>query len=135
MRVTHDFFLVPGSRLTFPMILIRPDPDPKHCIYLSFLSQSLSLPIYLGCELQVVLRLPTKRTWSTFARTFPRRASKQTPAVGTPQVRPHPLTVVASSQCYWEELMLLKCQINKNTNKNGFLLPTKCLEGVLKHSY
>ena len=33
------------------------------------------------------------------------------------------------------ELMLLKSQINTNTNKNGFLLPTKCLEGVLKQSY
>ena len=30
--------------------------------------------------------------------------------------------------------MLLKCQINTNTNKNGFLLPTKCLEGVLNNS-
>ena len=28
--------------------------------------------------------------------------------------------------------MLLKCQISKNTNKNGFLLPTECFEGVLK---
>ena len=36
---------------------------------------------------------------------------------------------------YWDELMLLKCQINSNTNKNGFLLHTKCLEGVLKYSY
>ena len=50
--------------------------------------------------------------------------------------------VGASSQCYWEELMLLKCEImllkckiNTNTYKNGFLLPTKCLEGVLKYSY
>ena len=64
---------------------------------------------------------------------------------------PDPSAVGASSQCYWEELMLLKCelmllkrelmllkcelmllkfQINTNTNKNGFLLPTKCLEGV-----
>ena len=50
---------------------------------------------------------------------------------------PDPGAVGASSQCYWEELMLLKCelmllkfQINTNTNKNGFLLPTKCLEGV-----
>ena len=33
------------------------------------------------------------------------------------------------------ELMLLKCQISTNTNKNGFLHPTKCLEGVLKYSY
>ena len=30
------------------------------------------------------------------------------------------------------ELMLLKGQINTNTNKNGFLLPTK---KVLKYSY
>ena len=51
-------------------------------------------------------------------------------------------TVGASSLCYWEELMLLKrelmllkCQISTNTNKNGFLLPTKCLEGVLKYTY
>ena len=43
-------------------------------------------------------------------------------------------TVGAASLCYWEELMLLKlelmllkCQINTNTHKNGFLLPTKCL--------
>ena len=42
--------------------------------------------------------------------------------------------VGAASQRYWEELMLLKCelmllkfQINTNTNKNGLLLPTKCL--------
>ena len=47
----------------------------------------------------------------------------------------------SSSQCYWEELMLLKyelmllkCQINTNTNKNGCLLPTKCLERVSKYS-
>ena len=26
-------------------------------------------------------------------------------------------------------------KISTNTNKNGFLLPTKCLEGVLKYSY
>ena len=38
----------------------------------------------------------------------------------------------ASSQCYWDELMLFKCQINTITNNNRFLLPTKCLEGVLK---
>ena len=30
---------------------------------------------------------------------------------------------VASSQCYWDERMLLKCQINTNRNKKGFLLP------------
>ena len=48
----------------------------------------------------------------------------------------------ATSQCYWDKLMLLKfelmlskCQINTNTNNYGFLLPTKCLEGVLKYSY
>ena len=42
-------------------------------------------------------------------------------------------------QCYWDELMLLKCklmqlkcQVNPNTNKNGFLHRTKCLKGVLK---
>ena len=33
------------------------------------------------------------------------------------------------------ELMLLKCQINTSTNKNGLLLPTKCLECALKYSY
>ena len=33
------------------------------------------------------------------------------------------------------ELMLLKCQINTNTKKQGFLHPTKCLEWVLKYSY
>jgi len=33
------------------------------------------------------------------------------------------------------ELMLFKCRINTNANGNGFLLPTKCLEGVLKYSY
>ena len=33
------------------------------------------------------------------------------------------------------ELMLSKCQINRNMNKNEFLLPTKGLEGVLKYSY
>ena len=50
--------------------------------------------------------------------------------------------VGASSQCYWDELMLLKCDrmllkclINTNTNKNRFLLSTKCLERVLKYSY
>ena len=31
--------------------------------------------------------------------------------------------------------MLLISQINTNTNKNRFLLPTKCLEWVLKYSY
>ena len=33
------------------------------------------------------------------------------------------------------ELMVLKSQINPNTNKNGFLLPTKCIDWVLKYSY
>ena len=31
--------------------------------------------------------------------------------------------------------MLLECQTNTNTNKNGFMLSTKCLERVLKFSY
>ena len=31
--------------------------------------------------------------------------------------------------------MLLKCQINTNTNKKGFLHPTKCLERVLKYYF
>ena len=30
------------------------------------------------------------------------------------------------------KLMLLKCQIHTNMNKNGFLLPTKCLMSVQK---
>ena len=50
--------------------------------------------------------------------------------------------VGASFQCYLDELvllkcelMLLKCQINTSTKKlNGFLIPTKCLEWVLKYS-
>jgi len=33
------------------------------------------------------------------------------------------------------ELMLFKCRINTDTNRNGFLLPARCLEGVLKYSY
>ena len=33
------------------------------------------------------------------------------------------------------ELMLLKCQINININKNGFLIPTKWLERAFKYSY
>ena len=41
----------------------------------------------------------------------------------------------AAPQCYYDELMLLKCQINTNTKKKGFLLSTKCLERVLKYSY
>ena len=52
------------------------------------------------------------------------------------------ITVGVSSQCYRDEIMLLKCklmllecQINTNTDKNGFLLSTKCLERVLKYSY
>ena len=45
------------------------------------------------------------------------------------------IAVGAASICYIEKLMLLKCQINTNTNKNGFLLSTKCLEGVLEYSY
>ena len=55
---------------------------------------------------------------------------------------PLPLTVGASSQCYWDELMLLKCelmlfkcQINTDTYKNGCLLSTKCLERALKYSH
>ena len=60
---------------------------------------------------------------------------------------PHEMTIWysaagAASLCYWEELMLLKCelmllkcQISTNTNRTVFLLPTKCLEGVLKYSY
>ena len=52
-------------------------------------------------------------------------------------------TAGASSRCYCEkimllkcELMLFKCQINTSTNKNEFLqLPTIRLEGVLKYSY
>ena len=31
--------------------------------------------------------------------------------------------------------MLLKCQINTNTKKIGFLHPKKCLERVLKYSH
>ena len=31
--------------------------------------------------------------------------------------------------------MLLKCKINTNTKKQGFLHTKKCLEGVLKYSY
>ena len=31
--------------------------------------------------------------------------------------------------------MLLKSQINTNTNKNGLFLPKKCLERILKYSY
>ena len=48
----------------------------------------------------------------------------------------------SSSQCQCDELMLfkcelmlLKCQINANTYKNGFLLSTKCLERVQTYSY
>ena len=47
-------------------------------------------------------------------------------------------TVGASSQCYWDvlillkcELMLLECQINTNTDKNGFLLSIKCIEVLI----
>ena len=50
-------------------------------------------------------------------------------------------TVGASSQCYRGELivlkcelMLVKCQINTNTNTNEFSISTKCLERVLKYS-
>ena len=53
-----------------------------------------------------------------------------------------PYKAGAASQCYCDELMLikcdlmlLKCQINTNTKKKGFLHPTKCLERVLKYSY
>ena len=52
------------------------------------------------------------------------------------------IKVGASSQCYWNEqmllkreLMLYKCQIDTNTNKNGFLHSTKCLERELKYSF
>ena len=48
----------------------------------------------------------------------------------------------AASQCYQDDLMLLKVWANaiKDTRstqiiKNGFLHPTKCLERVLKYSY
>ena len=30
--------------------------------------------------------------------------------------------------------MQVKCPINRNTNQNGFLLPTKCAEKVLKYT-
>ena len=50
-------------------------------------------------------------------------------------------TAGAASQCYLDELILLKCelmlskcQINTNTKKTGFLQPIKCLERVLKYS-
>ena len=33
------------------------------------------------------------------------------------------------------ELMLLKCQINTDTNQNGVLFPTKCVERVLNNSF
>ena len=39
----------------------------------------------------------------------------------------------ASSQCYWDEIMLLKFQFNENTNQNGVLFPTNCVERVLKY--
>ena len=51
-------------------------------------------------------------------------------------------TVSGSSQCYWDELrllkcepMLLKCQISTNTIKKEFLLSTECLERFMKFSY
>ena len=48
----------------------------------------------------------------------------------------HRLAVGALSQWRWNELMLVKCQINtNNTNKNEFLLSIKCVERVLKYSY
>ena len=34
-----------------------------------------------------------------------------------------------------EQLMVLKCKINTNTNIKGFLHPKKCLERILKYSY
>ena len=48
-------------------------------------------------------------------------------------------TACASSQCYWDEIMLLqvcmsyaiKMQFNENTDQNGVLFPTKCVERVL----
>ena len=50
-------------------------------------------------------------------------------------------TAGASSQCYWDEIMLLKCELmllqcyfNENTNQNGGLFPTKCVERVLNIS-
>ena len=53
-----------------------------------------------------------------------------------------PIASSAASQCYYDglmllkwKLMILKCQINTNTNKKGFLHPTKCLERFLKYSY
>ena len=42
--------------------------------------------------------------------------------------------VGASSQCYGDEIMLIKCQFNGNTNQNGVLFPSKCLEMVLSNS-
>ena len=45
------------------------------------------------------------------------------------------ITACASSQCYWDELMLLNCQINTNSKKNGFVLSTKYLKRVLTYSY
>ena len=67
---------------------------------------------------------------------------KVTGEKGKIDCRPFFKAAGASSQCYWDklmllkcELMLLKCQINTNTYKNYFLLPTKCLEEVLKYSY
>ena len=43
-------------------------------------------------------------------------------------------TVGASFQCYWDELMLLKCQINTNMEKMDFCFLQNVKEGVLKHS-
>ena len=42
--------------------------------------------------------------------------------------------VGASSQCYWDELMLSKCLFNGNTYQNEVLLPLKCVEMVLNNS-
>ena len=52
------------------------------------------------------------------------------------------MAVGASSLCYWDVFMLLKCElillkyhINTNIYKNGFLPSTVCLERILKYSY
>ena len=54
MQVYHDFFLVPGSRSTFPDTDPDPDPDPKHWFkpYIVYWHLSIYLSIYLSIFLQ-----------------------------------------------------------------------------------
>ena len=94
-----------------------------------FITPHLHMPIFCWKSLILINTVDTDNVQFVFPAYFRKKVFDW-------------ITAGASSQCYWDELMLLKCevmllkcQINTKTSRNGFLISTKCLERVLKYSY